>query len=95
MEFFSMFVSSLSLLDVAVAQTDIIRVQVSAATQPSFLQQAVHIDRRNKHLNVLGEVSRRFVVTPNVDTLLDAMTQADQAALTKLEDDTSNAMDTT
>jgi len=31
-------------------------------------------------LRVLGEVSRRFVVTPDIDTLLAAMTQADEAA---------------
>lgn len=43
-------------------------------------------------MNVLGEVSRRFVVTPNVDALLDAMAQADRVAI---EDEALNAMDTT
>ena len=46
-------------------------------------------------MNVLGEVSRRFVVTPNVDVLLDAMAQHDEAGLTKREDAVSTGMDTT
>lgn len=29
---------------------------------------------------MLGEVSRRFVVTPDIDSLLAAMTQADEVA---------------
>ena len=32
----------------------------------------------NKRLNVLGEVNKRFVVSPDVDTLLYAMGLADQ-----------------
>jgi DNA-directed RNA polymerase III subunit RPC4 len=44
------------------------------------LQQAVHVDRASKDLRVLGEVSRRFVVTPDIDSLLAAMTQADEVA---------------
>ncbi|KAA1468820.1 hypothetical protein DENSPDRAFT_815390 [Dentipellis sp. KUC8613] len=70
-------------------------MDVSGATQPSFLQQAVHIDTSNKNLNVLGEVGRRFVVTPDLDTLLTAMTQAEQAAVTKFDDETLITMDTT
>ena len=33
----------------------------------------------HKRLNVLGEVSKRFVVSPDVDTLLYAMELADHA----------------
>ncbi|TFY75021.1 hypothetical protein EWM64_g8990, partial [Hericium alpestre] len=70
-------------------------MDVSIATQPSFLQQAVHVDVNSKNLNVLGEVSRRFVATPDLDVLLSAMSQADLAEMTKLEDDTLIKMDTT
>lgn len=70
--------------------------QVTAATQPSFLQQAVHVDRASKDLRVLGEISRRFVVTPDIDSLLAAMTQADEAATaTKSETHGLLTIDTT
>lgn len=35
------------------------------------------MDSSNKRLCVLGEVNRRFVVTPDLDTLLSAMEVAD------------------
>lgn len=57
-----------------------ILLDVTAATQPSFLQQAIHVDRSTKDLRVLGEISRRFVATPDIDSLLAAMNQADEAA---------------
>jgi DNA-directed RNA polymerase III subunit RPC4 len=45
---------------------------------------------------VLGEVSRRFVVTPDIDSLLAAMTQADEAATaTKSETHGLLTIDTT
>jgi DNA-directed RNA polymerase III subunit RPC4 len=47
--------------------------QVVAATQSSFLQHAVHMDLPKKRLSLLGEVNKRFVVSPNIDVLLDAM----------------------
>ncbi|RPD64407.1 hypothetical protein L226DRAFT_533687 [Lentinus tigrinus ALCF2SS1-7] len=50
---------------------------VTAATQPSFLQHAIYMDQSNKRLCVLGEVNRRFVVTPDLDALLSAMEIAD------------------
>lgn len=43
----------------------------------------------NKRLNVLGEVNRRFVVSPNVDTLLEKLDDADRQSSidsTKLAD---------
>ncbi|KAM5533857.1 hypothetical protein V8D89_012520 [Ganoderma adspersum] len=52
-------------------------MDVTAATQPSFLQHAVRLDSTNKRLCVLGEVNRRFVVTPDLDALLTAMELAD------------------
>ena len=56
--------------------------QVAAGTQASFLQHAVHLDLPNKRLCVLGEVSKRFVVSPNIDALLAALDQADQESNT-------------
>jgi DNA-directed RNA polymerase III subunit RPC4 len=53
-------------------------IQVAAATQSSFLQHAVYIDMPNKQLCVLGEIGKRFVVSPNIDALLAAMEQADE-----------------
>jgi len=73
-----------------------ILLDVTAATQPSFLQQAVHVDRSTKDLRVLGEISRRFVATPDIDSLLTAMTQADEAAIAaKSETHGLITMDTT
>jgi DNA-directed RNA polymerase III subunit RPC4 len=46
-------------------------------------------------MRVLGEVSRRFVVTPDIDSLLAAMLQADEAAITKLDTEGLLSMDTT
>jgi DNA-directed RNA polymerase III subunit RPC4 len=70
--------------------------QVTAATQPSFLQQAVHVDHSSKDLRVLGEISKRFVVTPDIDSLLMAMNQADEAAIAaKSETHELITMDTT
>ncbi|KAG9087937.1 hypothetical protein FRC06_002300 [Ceratobasidium sp. 370] len=48
-------------------------MEVTAATQPSFLQHAVYLDDAKNRLVVLGEVNRRFIVSPDVDLLLDDM----------------------
>ncbi|KAI0675547.1 RNA polymerase III RPC4-domain-containing protein [Trametes maxima] len=53
-------------------------MDVTAATQPSFLQHAVYVDPEHKRLSVLGEVNRRFVVTPDIETLLTSMELADR-----------------
>ncbi|KAG6815798.1 hypothetical protein H0H87_011242 [Tephrocybe sp. NHM501043] len=53
-------------------------LDVMAATQPSFLQQAVLLDKEEKSLVVLGEVNKRFSVSPNVETLLSSMEIADK-----------------
>ncbi|KAG9099656.1 hypothetical protein FS749_000718 [Ceratobasidium sp. UAMH 11750] len=52
---------------------DGIVMEVAAATQPSFLQHAVYFDDAKNRLVVLGEVNRRFIVSPDVDLLLDDM----------------------
>lgn len=59
-----------------------ILLDVNSATQPSFLQQAVFLNMNEKRLNVLGEVNKQFVVSPNVDALLSAMELADAAPST-------------
>lgn len=46
---------------------------MTAATQPSFLQHAVHLDMEKKRLCVLGELNRRFIVSPNIDTLIESL----------------------
>ncbi|QRV89027.1 DNA-directed RNA polymerase III subunit C4 [Ceratobasidium sp. AG-Ba] len=48
-------------------------MEVTAATQPSFLQHAVCLDDAKNRLVVLGEVNRRFIVSPDVDLLLEDM----------------------
>ncbi|KAJ7050492.1 RNA polymerase III RPC4-domain-containing protein [Mycena amicta] len=50
-----------------------ILLDVTAATQPSFLQHAVCLDIPQKRMTILGEVNKRFVVSPDIDTLLTAM----------------------
>ncbi|KAF8494754.1 RNA polymerase III RPC4-domain-containing protein [Hysterangium stoloniferum] len=58
-------------------------MDVTAATQPSFLQHAVYINPTAKKLHVLGEVNRRFVVSPDVDKLLE---EAEKAERVKAEE---------
>ncbi|KAF7309667.1 hypothetical protein MIND_00337800 [Mycena indigotica] len=50
-----------------------ILMDVTAATQPSFLQHAVSLDIPQKKLTILGEVNKRFVASPDIETLLTAM----------------------
>ncbi|OSD03107.1 hypothetical protein PYCCODRAFT_1366257 [Trametes coccinea BRFM310] len=61
-------------------------MDVTAATQPSFLQHAVYVDGEHKRLCVLGEVNRRFVVTPDIETLLTSMELADNPPTFELGD---------
>ncbi|KAG6861340.1 hypothetical protein C0995_001319 [Termitomyces sp. Mi166 len=70
-------------------------LDVTAATQPSFLQQAVCLDRERKRLVVLGEVNKRFSVSPNVDTLLSAMELADKKPATPFDNEELIQMDMT
>ncbi|KAJ7077909.1 RNA polymerase III RPC4-domain-containing protein [Mycena belliarum] len=50
-----------------------ILLDVTAATQPSFLQHAVCLDLPERRLTILGEVNKRFVVSPDIDSLLTAL----------------------
>ena len=52
-------------------------LKLNAASQASFLQQAVNLDMAGKQLIVLGEVNKQFVASPNVKALLDAMEDDD------------------
>lgn len=70
-----------------------ILLDVSGATQPSFLQQAVHLDMDHKQLHVLGEVNKRFVVSPDVSTLLAAMEAEDTVNAMNLDDSNLIRMD--
>ncbi|KAG5722158.1 DNA-directed RNA polymerase III subunit rpc4 [Termitomyces sp. T112] len=70
-------------------------LDVTAATQPSFLQQAAHLDKEGKRLIVLGEVNKRFSVSPDVDTLLSAMEMADKEPTTPFDNEDLIQMDTT
>jgi len=72
-----------------------ILLDVTATTQPSFLQQAVYLDEEGKKLVVLGEVNKRFAVAPDVDALLEAMERKDKAPVNILEGEGLIAMDTT
>lgn len=67
---------------------------MTAATQPSFLQHAAFLDLPNKRLNILGEVNKRFVVSPNVETLLAAMDASEKADALADVDDGTIKMDT-
>lgn len=63
-----------------------ILLNVSEATRALFLQQAVHLDMENKRLHVIGEVNKRYVVSPDLDTLLSAMQAEDNASAMALDD---------
>ncbi|KAF9556662.1 hypothetical protein CPC08DRAFT_694206 [Agrocybe pediades] len=58
-----------------------ILLDVNAATQPSFLQQAVYLDRTSKKMSVIGEVNKQFVASPNVDVLLSALEEEEANAV--------------
>ncbi|KAI0704293.1 RNA polymerase III RPC4-domain-containing protein [Cytidiella melzeri] len=53
-------------------------LDVSGSTQPTFLQHATYVDAENKRICVLGEVNRRFVVSPDVETLLQSLQDAEK-----------------
>ncbi|KAJ7224429.1 RNA polymerase III RPC4-domain-containing protein [Mycena pura] len=59
-----------------------ILLDVTAATQPSFLQHAVCLDLEQKRMTILGEVNKRFIVSPDIDTLLTAMEIAERVPAT-------------
>lgn len=48
-------------------------MDVSPGVSPTFLQTLVHVDQKSKTLAVAGEVHKSYVVTPDVDRLLDEL----------------------
>lgn len=59
-------------------------------TQPSFLQHAVYLNTGKdgdkdspKSMTVLGQVSRRFAVSPDVDYMLDSLERMEEEARAK------------
>lgn len=59
---------------------------MTAATQPSFLQHAVHLDMAKKRLCVLGELNRRFIVSPNIDTLIESLEISNRSSPMDIDD---------
>lgn len=48
-------------------------MQVSAGLKCMFAQDVVAINAKGKHCCNLGELNKRAVVTPDVDSMLDAI----------------------
>lgn len=67
---------------------------MTPATQPSFLQHAVYVDPEHKRMTVLGEVNRRFMVSPDIDSLLASLERAEQPPPSDLDTDGLLRMDT-
>ncbi|PPQ63311.1 hypothetical protein CVT24_006756 [Panaeolus cyanescens] len=65
--------------------TNGIILDVNTATQPSFLQQAVCLDKKHRRLTFLGEVNKQFVVSPNISALLDGLESEESESLLKGE----------
>ncbi|KAJ3998064.1 RNA polymerase III RPC4-domain-containing protein [Lentinula boryana] len=59
-------------------------LDVSPASQPSFLEHAVHLDMHENKLAILGEIFRHYLVSPDVDALLAAMDALDSGPQTVL-----------
>jgi DNA-directed RNA polymerase III subunit RPC4 len=70
--------------------------KVNGSTQPFFLQHAAYINSDKKQMCVLGEVDRRFVVSPDIDTLLETLEKVEheQEATSSAEFNGLLAMDT-
>lgn len=62
---------------------------------PSFLQHAIYLDPQKKRVNVMGEVTRRFIVSPNIDALLESLEQADLQEATKDVDKSDDSLSKT
>jgi len=50
-----------------------LQCQVSPGVSTTFVQQLVHMDRNKRNATVLGEVNKSFVMTPDIDRLLDEL----------------------
>lgn len=55
----------------------LLRYQVSPGVSTTFVQQLVHMDRNKRNATVLGEVNKSFVMTPDIDRLLDELRMHD------------------
>jgi hypothetical protein len=51
--------------------------QVSPGVPTTFVQQLVHMDHHRRNATVLGEVNKNFVMTPDIDRLLDELRMHD------------------
>ncbi|KAG7093882.1 hypothetical protein E1B28_007521 [Marasmius oreades] len=65
--------------DVKMRLANGILFDVTASTQPSFLQHAVSVDSGESRIIVFGEINKHFTVSPDVDSLLVAMEAAIRA----------------
>lgn len=54
--------------------------KLTAGAQSSFIQQILHIPEKAENISVLGEISRRYVASANIDKLLSQLSQADADA---------------
>jgi len=68
---------------------------MKSATQLAFQEQAVILNRADNRLTVLGEIDKRYVVSPDVDALLVAMDVADRSVGVAEIEEGLIAMDTT
>jgi len=48
-------------------------IQVRPGVPPTFLQHIVHLGGKDKAATVLGEIHKQYVVTPDIDRLLDEL----------------------
>ena len=51
--------------------------KVSPGVPTTFVQQLVHMDHHRRNATVLGEVNKNFVMTPDIDRLLDELRMHD------------------
>ncbi|KAG7562584.1 hypothetical protein FFLO_01957 [Filobasidium floriforme] len=56
---------------------DGIVMDVSPGVPTTFVQQLVHMDHHRRNATVLGEVNKNFVMTPDIDRLLDELRMHD------------------
>lgn len=47
--------------------------QVTPGVPTSFVQQVVHLDKNEKKASLLGEIHKSYVMTPDVDRLLEQL----------------------
>lgn len=59
--------------------------QVSPAVSTAFVQQIVHMDKPKRNATVLGQVDKSFVMTPDVDRLLNEILNGAVADVVKTE----------